>query len=276
MRSAVDSLIEQIEPTITAQIELAAWEHELRGPDGRWVRGMDTLERYTSGGELHPGRAQLHDEIVAKALAGHEAHAHPVAEFLGGGPASGKSTLTRHGSSTPDSVQIDADEIKGQLPEYRQMISSRDPRAAMYVHEESSVLAKQIQAAAVGRRYNFTLDGTGDSAYAKMRAKVDAAKAAGYHTSGRYVTVDTDEAIRRAAKRAQRTGRMVPESVIREIHASVTGVFRQLIEDDVLDHAELWDNNGTKPVLVGLKQVGGQWAVRDEAAWQRFLAKDKA
>lgn len=252
-----------------------AWKHELRGPDGRWTRGMDTLEIHTRGGQLTPERQELHDRIVASALAGHQPQAHPVAEFLGGGTASGKSTVLGHGGS-PDSVQIDADAVKTQLPEFGAMVAAGDHRAATHTHEESSAIAKRIQAGAIGQRMNFTLDGTGDSDYAKARGKIEAARKAGYSTSGRYVTVDTDEAIRRAGKRAGRTGRMVPESVIRQIHSSVTNVFRQLVENNELDKAELWDNNGTKPALIGSKQEGGSWTVHDQAAWQKFLAKEEA
>ena len=40
---------------------------------------MDTLERYTAGGQMDPARAQLHSQIVDKALAGHSPQAHPAA-----------------------------------------------------------------------------------------------------------------------------------------------------------------------------------------------------
>jgi hypothetical protein len=53
----------------------------------------------------------------------------------------------------------------------------------------------------------------------------------------------------------------------------VSDVFARLIENDDLDAAELWDNNGERPVLVGRKELGGTWQVADPRAWQRFLAK---
>ena len=234
----------------------------------------DSLSAWTRpNGTLEPARAALHAKIISEALAGHTASEHPTATFLGGGTASGKSTL---GAIPSSSVAIDADGVKAKLPEYQAMVKAGDPKAAAYVHEESSAIAKAVQAGAIAAKADFTLDGTGDAAYAKMKGKIDAARKAGYLTVGKYVTVDTDEAVRRAAKRAERTGRAVPEAVIRSIHASVTDVFRQVAEHGDMDALELWDNNGDHhPVLVGEKKLGGSWAIKDEKAWQRFLSKSK-
>ena len=89
------------------------------------------------------------------------------------------------------------------------------------------------------------------------------------------IACSSAEAIRRANKRAQRTGRVVPEPVIREIHSSVTTTFSEAVAKNLFDSAELWDNNGPVPVLVGSKPEGGRWTVHDPAAWARFLAKGK-
>ena len=232
----------------------------------------DSMGKYRRpDGSWEPGRQALHDQIVAAALDGHQREAHPVATFLGGGTASGKSTVLPAG--TRSDVHIDSDAIKSHLPEYRDMTAARDPQAAAYAHEESSYLAKRIKSGAEEHGYSYTLDGTGDASYTKMRSKIDAARAAGHQVSGKYVSVDTEEAIRRAEKRAQLTGRAVPPTVIRELHAGVSDVFRQLIANNDFDVAELYDNNGPGPVLIGRKQQGGSWALHDAKAWRRFLAK---
>lgn len=238
--------------------------------------GPDTLTHYTQpGGGIEPGRAALHQQIVDSILAGHQPQQHPVATFLGGGTAAGKSTmLASTGPGAPDSAVIDADEIKGRLPEYQDMLAAKDPRAAALVHEESSAISKQAVNEAIKRRLNYTLDGTGDSSYAKLAAKVAKPRAAGYHTVAKYVTVDTDTAVQRAQARAQQTGRMVPETVIREIHAGVSGAYRQAAENNLFDHAELWDTNGQGPQLIARKEPGAPHVVIDEGAYQRFLAKE--
>jgi predicted ABC-type ATPase len=234
----------------------------------------DSLTAHTlPDGSLAPARAELHRQIIEDILGGHApTGGRPAATFLGGGPASGKSTL---GGGPAGSVPIDPDEVKSRLPEYQHGVKTGDPSAAAYAHEESSKIAKGIQAGAIGRGLDFTLDGTGDNSYEKMRGKVAAAKQAGYAVHAKYVTVDTEEAVRRSMARAEKTGRMVPETTIREIHAAVSGTFARLIEAGDLDAAELWDTNGAKPVLVGHKPEGGSWTVKDEGAWQRFLAKAK-
>jgi predicted ABC-type ATPase len=87
------------------------------------------------------------------------------------------------------------------------------------------------------------------------------------------VTIPTDEAVRRAAKRAQRTGRMVPASVIRETHKSVSDAYGKAAKSGLFGKTELWDNSGSSPKLVAHKEPGGEFTVTDPAAWQAFLAK---
>jgi predicted ABC-type ATPase len=177
----------------------------------------------------------------------------------------------------PAGVTIDADAIKAQLPEYQAMTRAGNAGAAAYAHEESSVIAKKIQAAAIKGGHDFTLDGTGDSSYAKLASKVTAAKAAGYKVHGQYVTVDTPAAVERATARAAKTGRMVPPSVIKEIHAGVSGAFRQAVANNLFDTSELWDNNGSSSnaiKLIGSQRAGGQFTVADQGAYARFLAKE--
>lgn len=188
---------------------------------------------------------------------------------MGGGPASGKSATGKMRG-----VVINPDDVKAQLPEYSTMKAAGDKAAAAYVHEESSAIAKQVMARAIAGKRDFTLDGTGDSNYAKLAGKVAEAKAAGYRVHGQYITVDTDTAVRRAALRAQKTGRVVPETVMRETHAAVSGTFRQAIANGLFDSARLWDNNGAQARPIGVKPHGGIWSVQDTAAYARFLAKE--
>lgn len=233
----------------------------------------DTQSRYKrADGTYLPARQRLHDEIVRGLLAGGHPQAHPVVRFYGGGPASGKS-VTLH--PLRDSVTLDADAVKPRLPEYGQGLKAGRKDAAVYVHEESSDIARQAEREAMTRRFNVTMDGMGDTSVARMTAKLAAARQAGYQVDGQYVTVDTDEAIRRATARAAATGRMVPASVIRQAHQNVSQVLPQLIVQDAFDSLQLWDNNGSRPTLIGEKPRGGSWAVRDETAWQRFLAKGR-
>lgn len=240
------------------------------GPD---VHADSLAQHIDEHGHLSSERSALHDKIVSNITGGHKSHNHPIATFLGGGPASGKSKVMLSSGGDSDSAVIDADGIKGQLPEYKALVDAGDKRAAAYAHEESSTIAAKALKAAADKKINFTLDGTGDSSFEKLSGKADQARKSGHLVVGKYVTVDTDEAIRRAEKRAQRTGRMVPASVIKEIHGAVSDTFAKAIKHNTFDAAELWDNNGREPKLVGSKPLGGTWTVHDPEAWQRFLNK---
>jgi predicted ABC-type ATPase len=236
----------------------------------------DSLTAHTRGGKLTPEREALHEQIISGALRGTERSEHPTATFMGGGPASGKSAMLKLRPAT--GVVIDPDEIKAQLPEYQKMVAEGNKAAASYVHEESSQIAKKLMARAIEGRRNYTLDGTGDSDFAKLSGKVEQARDAGYRTHGQYVTVDTHTAVDRAAKRAEHTGRMVPETFIRETHASVSSAFRKAMEHHTFDTAELWDNNRERADggirLIGSKAEGRAFKPSDMAAWKRFLAKE--
>lgn len=247
-----------------------AGKHDQR-KHGRGEPIGSSMEQYTDAdGNWTPQRQKLHDEIVASTLSGAHPVDHPTVTFFGGGPASGKSTVM---SVEENNVVVDADAMKAKLPEYNDMIKRGDSRAAAFSHEESSYLSSRVMNEGVAGGYNVTLDGTGDSSIGKLEKKVAVARAAGATVNAKYVTVDTDEAVRRATLRGQRTGRVVPESVIRETHANVSRTFNDAIKEDLFDSVQLWDNNGSKPLLIGEKPTGGKWHVNDETAWRSFLGK---
>lgn len=234
----------------------------------------DTMMLHQDGrGNWSPERVKLHDAIIEDMLQGHEPSDEPMALFLGGGPASGKSTILPT-IDVPDGVTIDSDHIKGYLPEYQEMVKSKDRTAAAYAHEESSYLGKAVTARALGDGLNVILDGTGDSSIEKLHKKVAEARESGHGVRAVYVTVDTETAVQRSNSRGEQTGRLVPEAVVREIHASVTDTFVKAIEEDLFDSVDLWDTNSEGgAVLVGRKPEGGQWTVTNDDAWERFLAK---
>lgn len=220
-------------------------------------------------------RQALHDQIVADATAGIPSQDNPRFVMMGGGPASGKSSiLGKDGVDVPgekDGVHVDSDGVKGKLPEYQAMVGAGDPGAAAFSHEESSYLAKRIQAQAFANRQHVVLDGTGDSSTDSVRGKIDAARLSGYRVEANYVTVDTDVAVARAGSRAGRTGRVVPETVIRSTHAGVSRTFPEVAGD--FDQVNLFDNNGSTPRLIASGRRGSNLQVLDTAAYGSFLAK---
>jgi predicted ABC-type ATPase len=231
-----------------------------------------SLAKHTdANGKLTPERNALHEKLISDEFAEHTPVTHPVATFLGGGPAAGKTTVMR--TVEPNTVHSAADDLQEKFPDYQVKKAAGDTRAAVWAHDEASKLADKVMKRAINAKHNFVLDGTGNSTYEKLASKVKQARDAGYLTSAKYVTIPTDEAVRRSLSRAKESVRLVPETVLRAKHASVSDTFKKALDNELFDSAELWDNTETTPKLVGSKPIGGTWQVHDPDAWQRFLAK---
>lgn len=232
----------------------------VQGPDGSW--------------DWTPERKALHEKIIGKFLEGKTKPAgQPSFNVMGGGPAAGKSNMVEKAGITeltdPNSVMVNADEMKAELPEYQSMTAAKDPKAATLAHEESSYLAKRLQQASFDNGFNTILDGTGDSNAAKMNGKLDAARQAGYSVKGYYVTVPTDVAVARADARGQATGRFVPERVIRTTHIDVSKVFPDVYQS--FDSVDLFQSEGELSPIASWD--GKSLNIKDQTEWNAFLAK---
>jgi Zeta toxin len=246
-------------------------------------------------GEQHPittklaGGGTLSDEEKAtlkdaaeKARGGGK----PVALFMGGGSASGKSSaLAQAPDLVPDAaVHIDPDAFKEKLPEYQQMREGGERYAAAGAHEESADLAKRAQDEARQLGLNMLIDGTGDSGAAKrdeqgnitepgkFAKKLIAANDAGYDVKSLYVTVPTDVAVQRSVARAGETGRFVPVPEVRNQHRNVSANFPEISALPFVSKMQVFDTSGGKPALIATGG-GGQVSVHDEALHQAFLDK---
>lgn len=201
----------------------------------------------------------------------------PIAFVMGGGGASGKGTILARLKASGDvrphgAVEIDPDAIKAQLPEYKAIIAKGDGRAAMVVHEESSMLAKRVLRAAQEGRRDIILDRTlGDEA--KGLAELKALKEAGYEVRLFGVTVDPAQAVQRAVQRAERTGRFVPIPALLKAHKGFASAFEKYAE--AVDHAVLFDNDVPKdaPAVQVAEKSGESLAVIDRARYNRFAER---
>jgi SPP1 gp7 family putative phage head morphogenesis protein len=237
--------------------------------------GRDTFDRFRVGDGFTAERAALHEEIIEDYLSKAKPVKKPVALMTGGGPASGKSVLTRDGHvpTLKNAIEIDSDEIKKALPEYRLGTKIKDPAAAAFAHEESSYLSKEILRRSAESKRNVFLDGTGDSSFEKLKAKATALRAGGAELRANYVTVDTIEAIRRNEARAAKTGRMVPNSFVSETHANISRIFPRILDEKVFDDITLWDTNTPGKAIRVISQKNGVTTIHDQGLWERFLAK---
>ena len=234
-------------------------------------------------GRLTPERELLHEAAVYKFLDGVEKAQQGEQTFylMGGGPAAGKSSVIKSGQvdvpGGKKAVQVDVDECKKLLPEYQQMVKSGDPKAAAFAHEESSALSKRVIDVACKNGYNVVLDGTGDGSTKGVIKKIDNAKASGMKVTGVYVTCDTETAVARSNARAAKTGREVPEFVVRNTHAAVSRILPEVA--DRFDNVQLFDTNGSgqAPKLIATGGSGkGLTVVKGcEAEFQSFIDKGK-
>jgi predicted ABC-type ATPase len=247
-------------------------------------QGRDTEEKFKEGESGKPGRwtaqrEELHDAIIGKLSKGVTKSENPTVFMTGGGPASGKSSLMKagHFAEPKNAVKVDADGIKDMLPEYREMLASGNPRAAATAHEESSHITKRAIAHGLSNQNDVFWDGTGDSGYDSLKGKVDKMKAAGHRVVAHYVTVDVETAVARnnarfAMPASQGGGRLVPESVVRGTHKTVSQVLPRAMEDGLFDEVTLWDTNAGPPRKVASGK-GKSFTIHDQDLWMAFLAK---
>jgi predicted ABC-type ATPase len=256
--------------TSDAAADIAAGEH-------------NSLEKHLDkDGTLSPEREALHRKIIDEMLEGKvPVEGQATMTMLGGGPASGKSSvMSSDTSKDPHAVTIDPDAFKEKLPGYAEMAAKTDKAAGFY-HEESSMLAKQFATVVYSENYNTIYDGTGDGSVKSVQKKIADARKHGYRVEAKYVSIDTEEAVRRNKKRyedAKANGeiaRKPDENIVRATHAKVSDISVACAKD--FDYIEVWDNNGAKGQQKmiasggggkGLKVVPGQ-----EEAFKNYLNK---
>lgn len=236
----------------------------------------DTLSQWAPGGRVHPDRERLHKQIIRKALEGHEAQPRPRAIFTAGGSASGKTVL-RSMKGDPKAVIVDPDEVKKQLPEYKQLADAgRADIAAAATHEEASHIAGLIGRLAVERHHHVVIDGVGDSEPRKFAGKVKAARDAGYETEIRYAHVPLSTALERNQERFRKTGRLVEPSILKAKHKGVATRYMEDIRNLRGVHVRVFDTGGPKgaaPALISERDRAGKLKVYNPAKQRQFEEK---
>lgn len=237
--------------------------------------GHDTREKYFDGAAYTHERQQLHAAIEAKHLGDTTPVDNPTAIMLGGGPASGKSFLVeKMGLGGDNFVHVNPDEIKKDIPEYREGLKAGNKSAAALAHEESSDVSKHLMYTAAATSRNILLDGTGDNSIENLRNKVATMRAGGQRVEGHYVTCGVKQAIDRADARGAKTGRYVPHEYITSVHQSVARVLPEAIRQGLFDKVSLWDSSGNGQKLVATA-VKDKLTVHDHDAWKRFTDRGK-
>lgn len=232
-----------------------------------------------AGKEYTRGRRALQDRIVQNYTKGYSVSSDTI-YMLGGAPANGKSTLVDSGllPHPKGAMVVDADKVKGMIPEYRNMLKSQDKdlirAAANFVHEESSMLGKRIQQYAFDKDIAMVIDGVNDGSFEKVSGKVlDMRKQTGKRVRADYVSLDTDLSIKLAQIRAEKTGREVPIDFILENNKEISILIPKLLKNKTFDELYLWDTNINGTPRLILEQVNGVLKIHDQSLYDRFLKK---
>ena len=133
----------------------------------------------------------------------------PTFIALGGRGGSGKSSLNGLVYEESRAIVLDADHIKGMLPEY-------EGWNAHQVHEESSHVLESVLGMAKILGVNVVLDATMKTGKS-IESKVDDFKSAGFRTEAHYMHLPRQEATKRAIGRflnGGEKGRFVPPEVV--------------------------------------------------------------
>ncbi|CAB4122105.1 Zeta toxin domain containing protein [uncultured Caudovirales phage] len=237
---------------------------------------LDTHKLYQDKeGNYNPERTAFHKSIVTDKLSQGSTNL-GTSFFLGGAPATGKSSLEKSGQVVyPQGIlRVDPDNIKASLPEYNHMTSSKIPEAAAKVHEESSKITKDVIHNASSNKFDAVIDTVGDGTFEKVAEKAQQQKDAGKRVIAHYVTTDVQTSLDRAQHRATQTGRTVPADYIKDMHKEISTIFPKLAANNTFNELHLYDNNGTSPKLIYSKKDGKE-TILDKKAYKSFLDKAK-
>jgi hypothetical protein len=244
-----------------------------------------------AGTDFTPERKALHHAYIAASLSGVTPEREKKYTMMGGGPASGKSSIIKARRGTADEldrnrVTVNADiaktggedegrpDIVGLKHEFQGQIKAGNlTTAAGYVHEESSVMAKKLNSAALHQHLNVLNDGVGNGSVKGVIGKLAEAKAAGYKTEGVYVSSDTHTALVRAVVRGYEQKRYVNPAIVYHGHTNVSNMFNELAtHPQGFDHMELWNTDAKSPVKLASAE-GGNLKIHDQAGYDHFLSK---
>mmetsp|Transcript_11176 Transcript_11176/g.13220 ORF Transcript_11176/g.13220 Transcript_11176/m.13220 type:complete len:380 (+) Transcript_11176:62-1201(+) len=211
-------------------------------------------------------RQALQDEIIEKMLNKGVVSARPWVIFTAGAMGAGKSWCMRQLSkkgyfNNTCFVFIDPDQIRRQLPEYAGYVQTCDLTAGVRTQAECGLISQVALEEALEAQKNVLVDGSlrdhewYKQYFADIRRRHPKRRIAILH-----VIADRETVYKRAEKRAQQTGRVIPLSRLDEAIAQVPKSVNKL--RPLVDYCATIDNNGGS-----IKLVDGN------ASWADFQAQ---
>lgn len=266
-----------------------------------------TVERYRNAdGSYHPSRRALHERIIDGMLRqrnedGSISYTNPYLTpeeqkrvlFTGGGYASGKGgmlkTLKAQGKVGKDTMVLDPDDIKGELPEFQAAVDT-DPEANLLVYQEAWDVSQAAQERAQKLGLSMLVDGITNTSADEVHERIKSFTDAGYDTPEiHYVSSPTSTAIDTATRRmntAKDTGsrRMIPEVVMRAVHRDVSATIPGVMERAAVMGADVhvYDSNNPKDATTGIRPPArlvatatstGEVEYADKATYDAIIAK---
>ena len=235
--------------------------------------GKTTAETFKNeDGTYKEERKAIHDKIIEDKIANVKSSDKPVAILTGGGSGSGKSSVIQSalGDFKNDMVHVDADDIKKDIPEYRDMVSKNNPNAAALAHDESSDLTSEMINRSIEGKKPFIYDSTMKNV-PKFEKLVTKLKENGYEVHILFADLPLEEAKVRAAARAQRTGRKVPDSIIEESHRGAINGLKSL--SSLVDGVTVFSTAGDPPPKMAYSKGGRPPKVKKDDTLYRDMEK---
>lgn len=215
------------------------------------LKGIEqTIGQFKVNGQYNEERSKLHFKIISEHLSPERIKSATPAEgdaptftILGGRGGSGKSWFDGNVYDANKAIVLDADHIKGMLPEY-------EGWNAAQVHEESGDIFDEITSLCAKLGLNVVHDKTMKTAKSTLN-DVGEFKKLGYRVEAHYMHLPRQEAAKRAVARfLGKTQRYVPVDVV------LSNTSNEATFDEVRKLADKWsfrDNNvpqGQQPILI--------------------------
>ena len=188
-----------------------------------------TQSQFSRNGVWTKERRLLHDNLMKDILEDERATSkkNPVVTLMMGAPASGKGTVAKIINKDNSLLEINPDDFKKKIPEYKQFQEYNFFKAAYRVHNESSYLAKKTISALTEKKSNFLIDKV-FSKWNNLEKQIETFKEKGYKINIVMVSCERDEAYRRMKERGERSGRYVEEKYFNKAHNDINPTFERL------------------------------------------------
>lgn len=237
-----------------------------------------------------PERSIHHDDIIDKQLEEAQKHDLKLAILLGGGSGAGKTRfiegfMDKFTEATGTSlIIIDADSIKKKIrdhvhwdewnrnPSYKKKIDceNRDD----FVHDESSDISSKMIEQAIEEERSFVYDGTLKD-YDKYSELIRGLIGNDYKVSVFIIDVSLDVALERVLIRSSKTGRTVPEKVVKMSNYMVAKTFMELKANKLIPSYSIFNNSisDVEPQIIAELPEGGEEKIYNETLYNEFISK---